>query len=85
LNETDPTFQKRFLDRLSKAYGEIRDNWEGDDLNQELELLSWTREYLTGWNKVTGQGAPFLHGQSVTSSTAQGDNAAGVERGTSED
>jgi hypothetical protein len=25
-----------------------------------LELLSWTRELLTGWSLSTGQGKPFL-------------------------
>jgi hypothetical protein len=25
-----------------------------------LELLNWTRELLTGWNPIQGQGKPFL-------------------------
>jgi hypothetical protein len=49
LNESDPTFQKRFLERLERAYYEFRDNLEGD-VNQELQLFSLTRGYLTGWN-----------------------------------
>jgi hypothetical protein len=61
LNESDPTFQERFLNRLSKAYYELRDNTDGDVV-QEMTLLSWTREYLTGFDFVTGQGEPFLGG-----------------------
>lgn len=30
------------------------------DVRQEMELLSWTREYLTGFSQITGQGKPFL-------------------------
>jgi hypothetical protein len=61
LNETDPTFQDRFLERLGRAYYKIRDGeqWEGDVI-QELELLNWTRELLTGFDKIKGQGKPFL-------------------------
>ena len=59
IDESDPTFQKRFLDRLSKAYLELRDNSEGDVI-QELELLAWTRELLTGFSFIKGQEKPFL-------------------------
>jgi hypothetical protein len=59
LNESDPSFQKRFLEKLDKAYYKFRDDTDGD-VTQELELLSWTTEYLSGWNKVTGQGKPLL-------------------------
>jgi hypothetical protein len=62
LNESDPTFQERLLGRLREAYYEVRDNSDGD-VRQELELLSWTQELLTGWNIVTGQGKPFLDGR----------------------
>jgi hypothetical protein len=61
LNESDPTFQDRFLKRLTDAYYELRDNTDGDVI-QELELLSWTREYLTGFDHVNGQRQPFLGG-----------------------
>lgn len=59
LNETDPTFQERFLKKLSEAYYELRDNTEGDVIEQ-MELLSWTREFLTGFSQIAGQGKPFL-------------------------
>lgn len=59
LNESDPAFQERFLERLGRAYYEFRDNAEGDVQN-ELELLAWTRSLLTGFNFSTGQGKPFL-------------------------
>ena len=39
---------------------EIRPKWTDRSVKQDLELLSWTRELLTGWNFVTGQGKPFL-------------------------
>ena len=58
LNESDPTFQERFLKRLGGVYSEFRDNTDGD-VTQELELFQWTRQYLTGWNPITGQGKPL--------------------------
>jgi hypothetical protein len=59
VNETDPSFQDRFLAKLSEAYREFKDKTDGDVI-QELELISWTRNYLTGWSWETGQGKPFL-------------------------
>jgi hypothetical protein len=59
LNESDPSFEDRFLERLSRAYQELKDNHEGDVI-QELELLAWTRELLTGFSLFTGQGKKFL-------------------------
>jgi hypothetical protein len=38
LTESDPTFQDRFLERLSRAYRELKDNTDGDVI-QEKELL----------------------------------------------
>lgn len=59
LNESDPSFEGRFLERLSRAYRELKDNSEGDVI-QEMELLAWTRELLTGFDFINGQGEPFL-------------------------
>jgi hypothetical protein len=59
VNESDPSFQQRFLDRLERALLHFRDNSEGP-VTQELELLSETRQLLAGWNSITGQGKPFL-------------------------
>ena len=59
LNESDPSFQKRFLDRLERAYRELKDNTEGP-VQHEMELLSWTSGLLTGFSFVEGQGKPFL-------------------------
>lgn len=59
LNESDPSFEERFLERLGRAYGELKDNSEGD-VRQEMELVNWTRELLTGWSPITGQGKKFL-------------------------
>ena len=58
LNESDPSFQKRFVDRLERAYSELRDDSDSDV--RELELLSWTRTLLTGFSFSEGQGKPFL-------------------------
>jgi hypothetical protein len=58
LNESDKTFQGRFLKNLDEVYYKFRD--EGGDVIQELELFLWTREYLTGWIMITGQGKPVL-------------------------
>jgi len=57
LNESDPTFQARFVQRLEKAANFFRYR-AADDPTQELQLLSWTRELLTG--SSAGQGKPFL-------------------------
>jgi hypothetical protein len=59
LNESDPTFRDRFLERLSRACRELKDNTDGDVI-QELELLAWTRTYLTGFNHINGRREPFL-------------------------
>ena len=59
LNESDQTFQTRFLDRLAAAYRELKDNTDGP-VQQEMELLAWTRELLTGFSPLAGQGKPFL-------------------------
>jgi hypothetical protein len=59
LNESDQSFQERFLEKLTDAYYHFRDNPEGEIL-QELELLSWTRGLLTGFSWTRGQGKPFL-------------------------
>ena len=59
LNESDPDFQQRFLKKLTEAYYAFRNDTRGDVL-QELELLEWTRQYLTGFNPVSGGWRPFL-------------------------
>jgi len=59
LDESDPTYQKRFLQRLQKANDYLRYR-AADDPTQELELLSMTRDLLTGSSEGAGQGKPFL-------------------------
>lgn len=59
LHESDRTFQGRFLDRLGRAYVARRDDQAA---NHELELFAWTRELLTGFNRIEGQREPFLGG-----------------------
>lgn len=58
LNESDPTFQDRFVDRLGLAYREVRE--DDTPTLDRLELINWVRELLTGWSAVSGQGKPFL-------------------------
>lgn len=60
MSESDPQFQDRFLERLSRAYYELKDGSDGDVIH-DLELLTWAREYLTGFSKIAGQGKPFLN------------------------
>jgi hypothetical protein len=62
MNESDPTFTGRFLERLARAYRELKDNSEGDVI-QEMTLLSWTRSHLTGFDHINGQREPFLGGE----------------------
>lgn len=59
LNDGDPTFKERFLNRLTEAYYKLRDDTPGD-VREQSELLRWTREYLTGFDFVHGQQDPFL-------------------------
>jgi hypothetical protein len=58
MNESDPEFQYRFLQNLERAYSHFRDS--GKENRDVLEMLSWTRELLTGWSNVSGQGKPLL-------------------------
>lgn len=59
MNESDPTFRDRVLKKMTEAYYKLRDNTEGDVIEQ-LELLNWTRTFLTGFDHISGQGEPFL-------------------------
>ncbi|MGR9149616.1 hypothetical protein ACU8MT_09145 [Rhizobium leguminosarum] len=59
INESDHTFQDRFLKRLTAAYYTLRDDTEGD-VKQQMELLDWTRSLLTGFDHIDGQGDAFL-------------------------
>lgn len=59
LNETDPTFQDRFLSRVRAAYYELKDNTDGN-VKEQMEALSWTLELLTGFDPINGQQQPFL-------------------------
>jgi hypothetical protein len=67
LQQSDPTFEERFLKNLDEAYHHFRDDHGAVDANGKprdvigvLEMLSWTNELLTGWNPVLGQREPLL-------------------------
>jgi hypothetical protein len=55
MNETDPTFKDRVLKKMTDAYYKLRDDTDGDQIEQ-MELLDWTRSFLTGFDKINGQG-----------------------------
>lgn len=59
INESDPTFKDRFLKKMTDAYYKLRDDSPGDQIEQ-MELLDWTRSFLTGFDPIKGQGAPFF-------------------------
>ncbi len=61
LNETDPSFQKRFLARLDQAQYS-RKNGDRPAEVDELELYSWTASFITGFDFVTGRGDPLYTG-----------------------
>ena len=65
MNESDPSFQARFLTRLEAAYGQMREQPTGTppkvspNTSEALEPLTWIREMLTGWSMIDGQGEPL--------------------------
>jgi hypothetical protein len=60
LNESDPSFEKRFLENLDIACDRFQRRHPQQGTQDVLEMLNWTRELLTGWNDITGQGEPLL-------------------------
>jgi hypothetical protein len=74
LKEIDPAASDRFTDNLDKAYAKIRN--DSDNLNA-VELLSWTRELVTGHSIISGGGRPFFD-------RPPDPNAASAGNGTSE-
>lgn len=54
---TDSPQAERFAEALGKIYAHIRD--DSDDLNA-LELVSWTRSMITGFNMEKGQQTPLM-------------------------
>lgn len=61
LNETDPSFQERFLKRLDQAAYSRKNAARYSELD-ESELYSWTTEFITGFSFVGGQGSPLYTG-----------------------
>lgn len=59
LNETDTTFQDRFLKNLTAAHYKLRDDTPGI-VQEQMELLTCVRELITGFSHFTGQGEPFF-------------------------
>jgi hypothetical protein len=53
LTDANPTFKGRFLINLDEAYAQVREAG-GTAMNpkamHDLEVLSWTREMVTGWS-----------------------------------
>ncbi|GEM_PF-2361555 len=62
LNETDPSFQERFLKRLDQAaYSRKNSNDDPWDLD-EVEVIHWAQTFITGWSRISGQGDPLYTG-----------------------
>jgi hypothetical protein len=57
MSDLDADFKDRFVKNLDRSYAKIRD--DNDDLNA-LELLSWTRTPVTGFDFSGGPQRPFL-------------------------
>jgi hypothetical protein len=57
MGDLDVGFKDRFVKNLDRSYAKIRN--DTDDVNA-LELLSWTRTMVTGFDFVGGQQGPFL-------------------------
>jgi hypothetical protein len=62
LSKSDPTFEERFLKRLTEACYELRDSGECDP-GIALALLGSTRSLITGFDQAKGQCDPFLAGR----------------------
>ena len=54
LNESDPSFEARFLDRLGREYEKYRNNSDTDPVHV-LDVIHWTGELLKGWNPIPEQ------------------------------
>ena len=57
LEAIHPGFTEKYEERLSRAYYAIRER--ETKAMDAMELISWTRELLTGFSMTTGQGKPF--------------------------
>jgi hypothetical protein len=57
MSDLDADFKDRFVKNLDRSYAKIRD--DTDDL-KALELLSWTRTMVTGFDFSGGQQGIFL-------------------------
>lgn len=54
---TDSPEAERFAKALDDVYHHIRN--DSEDLNA-LELISWTRSMITGFDRINGQQEPFM-------------------------
>lgn len=59
MEELQPGTRKLFLIKLEEAYRELRDSERSKGVDC-LEILSWTREMITGFNPVKGKGESFI-------------------------
>jgi hypothetical protein len=55
MSDMDADFKDRFVENLDQSYAKIR-----DDADNALELLTWTRTMVTGFDFSGGQQRPFL-------------------------
>jgi len=58
LNESDSTFQPRFLNRLERAYSALRD--DPRMTIHAFEQLAWVKQLLTSWRFSRNEEKAFL-------------------------
>ena len=63
LNQRDPDYRRSFLDTLSQAYGMMRDNPSTGHNDLGLQMLSYTRTLITGFNVIDGPGEQLFSGE----------------------
>jgi len=60
MRDYDETLATRFLARLDQAYQKLRDDPDRGEGIDDLELLTWVRHLVTGYDFAGGQGKPFF-------------------------
>jgi hypothetical protein len=58
LEQIDPTFSKRFLDSLARAYDANRPPNYAESM-QQLELFAWTRDYMKSMETAPSYRGPI--------------------------
>jgi hypothetical protein len=59
LDEGDPTFKAKFLERVALARDKVQNDSQFN-FQYQTELLMRVENFLKGWSDATGQGKTFL-------------------------